>query len=176
MGISLVKFPPPAMTGEVKMWPSSTIPDGWKLCDGSALDRITYATLFNILGTQYGAGDGSTSFNIPDLRGRIPTGVDSSQTEFNAMGKKGGAKTHTLTSAEMPAHTHTQDPHTHTLSGNGGLTDSTGSVLYSIANGTYYGFRTNQPTTTTATNQNTGGNGAHNNLQPYLTVNYIIKV
>lgn len=164
------------MTGEIKIWPAATAPNGWMLCEGGAISRTTYAALFALIGTNYGVGDGSTTFNVPDMRGRVPAGFDSTQPEFNTRGKTGGEKTHVLTQTEMPSHTHTQNPHSHTLSGNGGLSDSSGSVLYSVANGNYYGFWTSQPSSTTATNQNTGGDGAHNNLQPYLTMKYIIKL
>lgn len=165
------------MTGEIKMWPGATVPSGWQVCDGAAISRTTFAKLFAILSTTYGAGDGSTTFNVPDMRGRVPTGYDAGQTEFNATGKVGGAKTHVLTQAQMPSHTHTQNPHTHTLAGNGGLTDGTTSgVMYQVAQSAFYGFYTSQPSSTTPTNQNTGGGGAHNNLQPYITMRYIIKL
>lgn len=176
-------------SGAISPYAGSSAPTGWLLCDGTAVSRTTYAALFALIGTTYGAGDGSTTFNLPNLKGKIPVGLDSSQTEFDALAETGGAKTHTLTTSEMPSHTHTQDAHTHTQNAhshtfshgkwNAGSTDLTTFRvdLNSGANnwngGTGNTTATNQ--NTTATNQNTGGGGAHNNLQPYLVVNYIIK-
>lgn len=101
----------------------------------------------------YGIGDGSTTFNLPNLKGLIPVGRDSSQTEFNAVGEIGGEKTHVLTIPEIPSHTHT------TQAGSGG--SGFGNAGANVAG----------PTT-----NSTGGDGAHNNLQPYISLNYIIKV
>src|SRR5215467_6824657 len=95
-------------------WPTATAPLGWILCDGAAISRTTYAALFAVIGTTYGVGDGSTTFNLPNCKGRIPVGFDSGQTEFNALGKTGGEKTHTLTVAELATHDHTI-AHTHTV-------------------------------------------------------------
>lgn len=167
------------MTGEIKIWPSSTIPNGWRLCDGGAINRITYSKLFSILNTTYGVGDGSTTFNVPDLKGRVPTGFDGTQGEFNVMGKTGGAKTHTLTTAEMPSHTHTDSGHLH-APGPGGAFWTTGPSA-NVANGTFWGLHTfdgsNNTTAYASANiQNTGGGGAHNNLPPYITLRYIIKL
>jgi microcystin-dependent protein len=139
-------------TGVATLYYGSTVPTGYLLCDGSAVSRTTYSTLFSVIGTTYGAGDGSTTFNIPDLRGRVPVGKDSSQTEFDTLGETGGAKTHQLTIAEMPAHTHT----------GGGTSVKLGAVSAFIMDGS-------------GNTGSTGGDGAHNNLQPYQVTNYIIK-
>jgi microcystin-dependent protein len=80
------------------MFAGSTAPTGWLLCDGTAVSRTTYSDLFAITSTTYGVGDGSTTFNLPNLKGRVPVGLDTSQTEFDVLGETGGAKTHTLTS------------------------------------------------------------------------------
>jgi len=93
---------------------SSTPPSGYLLEDGSAVSRTTYADLFAAIGTTYGAGNGSTTFNLPDSRGRVAVNLSSSDAEFNTMGEKYGEKTHILSTAEMPSHTHIQDPHNHT--------------------------------------------------------------
>ena len=137
------------------------IPSNWKICDGSAISRETYAELFNIIGTSYGAGDGSTTFNLPDKRGRISVGLDSSQTEFNTIGKKGGENKHTLTPSELPSHSHT-------------VKGTVGSGGY--AEGVSFG---NSPTpgyTSWVGMSAVGGGQPHNNLQPYEIDVWIIKV
>jgi len=100
--------------GMTMPWSSGTVPSGWLLCDGAAVSRTTYAALFAVIGTDFGVGDGSTTFNLPDCRGRAIVGQDAGQAEFDTIGETGGAKTHTLVAGEMPAHTHVQDAHNHT--------------------------------------------------------------
>ena len=188
--------------GTIVQWPGATAPANWLLCQGQAVSRTTYASLFAAIGVQYGAGDGTTTFNLPNLKGRVAVGLDSSQTEFDTLGETGGAKTHTLSISEMPSHTHiqdahthiqnshnhTQDPHSHSLGGTlissfvgyGQNSPINGNATNPSSGGVNSTTATNQATTatnqnTTATNQNTGGGQAHNNLQPYIVLNYIIK-
>lgn len=166
---------PPA--GTLGFWPSSTLPTGALLRDGSAVSRTTYRRLFRIIGTTFGAGDGSTTFNLPDAEGRVDVGRDAAQAEFDTLGETGGAKTHTLTEAEMPAHDH------------GAVTGEDGEHTHSfddasVANGsavlTRQSAGVSTSTTTTAEGDHThtvasdGGGGAHNNLQPYIVSNPII--
>ena len=80
------------ITGSITMYAGATAPDGWLICDGSAVSRTTYADLFSVIGTTYGSGDGSTTFNIPNLKGRVPVGLDTSDTDFDTLGEKGGGK------------------------------------------------------------------------------------
>lgn len=237
---------PPAniarMPGEITMWPAPSPPTGWLLCDGAAVSRTAYAALFAAVGTVYGAGDGSATFNLPNLKGRVSVGCNSADTSFDALGETGGAKTHTLAAAEMPSHTHAQNAHSHTIGHDHGAVntgyvsnDHTHSMYFNTGGesghvhqacaGTYnvgsgsgstYKYFTNNggtgPQTTggssghthlvsgttggistnhvhsvdlpafggssgaaTAGNQNTGSGGAHNNMPPYLVLNYIIK-
>lgn len=100
-------------------WYSDNIPSNWLLCNGQAVSRTAYAELFAVLGTKYGEGDGSTTFNLPDRRGVGAIGKDENDSDFNTLGKKGGSKKKTLALANIPAHTHTftGTAHTHTLNG-----------------------------------------------------------
>lgn len=97
---------PPA--GSVNMYAGATAPLGWLLCDGSAVSRATYTDLFAVIGTLYGSGDGSTTFNLPDLRGRTVVGAGSGPgLTPRALTASGGSETVTLGASEIPAHTHT---------------------------------------------------------------------
>lgn len=182
--------------GSIHQFAGGQAPTGYLFCQGQAISRSEYARLFSAISTTYGTGDGSTTFNIPNLQGRVPVGKAASGTFLN-LGAIGGAETVTLTEAQMPSHTHIQNPHTHTQDahthtirsndgGNGPWTinkTANGSAYYVLAadyvtnnaNVVYNDSVAATNQNTTATNQNTGGGGAHNNLQPYNTVNYIIK-
>jgi microcystin-dependent protein len=153
-------------TGTISPYAGSAAPTGYLLCQGQSVSRSTYATLFAVCGVTYGVGDGSTTFNLPNLKGRLPVGLDTGQTEFNALNASGGAKTHTLTIAEMPMHQHAirslvnaaDSTHGHSR------TDGVAVAPNNSASETY------EPVTTVQ-----GSTAPHNNLQPYLTVNFIIK-
>lgn len=185
--------PAPAMpAGAISLWAADVAPADWLICDGSAVSRATYASLFAAIGTAFGAGDGSTTFNLPNLKGRTPVGKDAAQTEFNALAKTGGEKAHLLTAAEsgLPVHNHEQDPHYHHVgasqAGNGTpdvyLNQESATPTYagwSVAlQATSGGLRRIVATTNTVSNKaNAAANAAqaHNNLQPYSVVNFIIK-
>jgi len=94
--------------GVITQYGASTAPTGWLLCQGQAISRTNplYTRLFTAISTTYGTGDGTTTFNIPNLQGRIPVGRDSTQTEFDALAETGGSKTSTLTTANLPSHQH----------------------------------------------------------------------
>jgi len=142
--------------GSISLFAGTTAPNGWLICDGSAVSRTTYANLFSVIGTTYGTGDGSTTFNIPNLKGKVPVGLDSSDTSFDTIGETGGEKTHTLTYDEMPSHNH-------------------GVVVgYTGSGGSHFYFNNNSGDGYLET-ANAGNGQAHNNLQPYIVMNYIIS-
>lgn len=101
-------------TGTLIPFAGAVAPSGWLMCEGQALSRTTYVNLYNVIGTKFGAGDGSTTFNVPNLKGKVVVGVDSTDSDFATLGSTGGAKEHTLTVSEMPTHTHVQNSHNHT--------------------------------------------------------------
>ena len=166
----------------------SAAPTGWLLCFGQAVSRATYAALFAIVGTTYGVGDGSTTFNLPDLRGRAVAGKDnmggtsanrltglSGGVDGDVLGASGGLETHTLVISQIPAHDHRLYGGTSgDSSGSGALyatgTDSVGGHI----SATGVGYRSVLPSGV-QTMENTGGSGAHNNVQPTFILNYIIK-
>lgn len=180
--------------GAVMDYAGSSAPSGWLLCYGQNISRTTYAALFTAIGVTYGVGDGSTTFTLPDLRGRVVAGKDdmggssanrlTDQTgglDGDTLGDTGGAETHTLTTAQMPAHTHTgttasDGAHTHTVArqldgaaaaGTGGtatIFTSTGSTTTS-SNGAH---------THTFTTASAGSDAPFNIVQPTIILNKII--
>lgn len=161
-----------APTGSIVLFAVNIPPTGWLNCDGSAVSRTTYSALFAVLGITYGTGDGSTTFNLPDLRGRTAIGVGQGTGLTNrALAASGGEETHQLTIAELASHTHIQNAHSHNVYYQANA--AAGSAGTGVSgSGTFTGGNT---TATTATNQNTGGDGAHNTMPPFLALNYIIK-
>lgn len=157
--------------GVVQMYGGASAPTGWLFCDGSSQLRASFAALFTAIGTTYGSADG-THFNVPDMRGRTPIGVGtgtgggtagtglptggSALTAVVAAGWK-GEETHTLVISEMPAHTHS------------------GTFGSNIASGTPNPVYTQNNSTTTGAVPSQGGDGAHNNIQPVMGINFIIK-
>ena len=145
----------------------TVIPSGYLLCDGRAVSRTTYKDLFAVIGTTYGAGDGSTTFNLPNMTGKVPVGYKASDTYFGTLGKSLGASTVKLTINQMPKHTHSS-PY------NAGA-QWLGSAGYANSNGAWsngYVFNRDE---NVGSLKNTGGDQAHDNIQPSLVVNYIIK-
>ena len=211
-------IPDPVPTGCVQAYAGVAIPNGWLLCDGSAVDRNTYAALFTVIGTTYGAGNGTTTFNLPNLTGRVAVGAGSSYP----LAAKGGEASHTLTVNELAAHNHNftgatintgiqSANHTHgrgTMNitgrtyvvqdqsvvgsgafdaqmqygywGGGGVNVFAGILNFDAQRGwtgQTSGVSANHyhTLTTAGTIGDKGSNAAHNNMQPYIALKYIIK-
>ena len=166
------------------------IPEGYLLCDGSDVSREEYPNLFYAIDTLYGNGNGETTFTLPDLRGRVPVGHYDEDPYFNTLAGVGGETDVALTSAQLPSHSHSvSDPgHAHSqttvnddfnnsaVGPSGGYPDFTkpsyprfdgaGSVTWTqTINSSSSGISIN----------NTGNNQTHTNVQPYITIQYIIK-
>ncbi len=156
-----------APTGMVSPFAGSEAPTDWLMCDGADVSRTTYARLFEVIGTTYGEGDGSTTFVLPNLGGRVPVGK-SAQPEFDTLGKTGGAKDHTLVVGQTPSHGHDVRISRDRATGGGAVFTMVASVQKGVTNDL------GDQETYGQTNS-VGGGGPHNNLQPYITLNYIIK-
>lgn len=141
-------------TGVIFPYGGAAAPSGYLLCDGAAVSRSTYSALFAVIAELYGAGDGTTTFNVPDMGGNVPVGIGGSGV--TARGDVGGEQTHTLITSEIPAHTH------HTA----GDTSGTGNIRHTEPQ---YSHCVQCPSSST------GGDGAHENMQPYVGTEYIIK-
>lgn len=143
-----------APVGSMKMYGGASAPTGWLICDGAEIDRDDYSALFDVIGTAFGVGDGTDTFNLPDLRGRFPIGLKSSDTDFDALGETGGAKTINIQHSHITdiqhshgthdhvtdishdhgSHNHTQDAHNH---GNVGGTSITTAQMASHRHNVY---------------------------------------
>jgi microcystin-dependent protein len=165
--------------GSIKAWPAAAAPASWLLADGSAVSRTLYPALFTVIGTNYGAGDGSTTFNLPDMRGRFVLGFGQGAGLANrVLAAVGGEENHQLITAELAAHTHLQNAHQHALPANINMAAATfaagaTNTLFAPPAGATWMANTSPMT---PTNQNTGGDGGHNNMPPFLVITYIIKV
>ncbi len=172
-----------APTGVVLPFAGAAAPTGWLLCDGATVSRTTYATLFASIGTTYGAGDGSTTFALPDLKGRVPAGKEAAASRLTSagsgvdgstLGATGGAETHTLSTAQMPSHGHPTRISTAVQAG--AASSATGGLmLYTSGNANYSEFTGTPSTTAGQQIGGTGGGNSHNNTQPTIVLNYIIK-
>lgn len=159
--VTITQSVSPVPVGTITPFGGAAAPTGYLLCDGSSQLRSTYAALFAVIGTSYGSVDG-THFNVPNAKGRSLVGLDATQTEFDALGKTGGAKTHTLSVNEMPNHNHV-GAGTHY-----GITTTTGLVGPVSGSSQRYPVDLEQIVSK-------GGGAAHNNLAPFLTTQYVIK-
>lgn len=180
-------------SGTLLDFAGTSAPTGYLACDGSAVSRTVYATLFSAISTTWGAGDGSTTFNLPDFRRRTAVGSGGSGTATlgNAVGNTGGAETHTLVTAELAAHGHTfsgttsgqSADHYHMQYANNGFSSATtANAATSLSNAdraytdVITGGASNDHTHTySGTTANNGSGTAHNNMQPSAVVLKIIK-
>lgn len=170
--------------GQIVMFAGNFAPRGWAFCDGQLLPISQNQALFSLLGTIYG-GDGRTSFALPDLRGRIPLHPGSGPgLSSRILGQKGGQENVTLTQNQMPSHTHTltKDAKLRVRNATGTENEAAGNYL---ANSPSEGIYSPGPpdnemaagvVNLTATLGNTGGSQAHNNMPPFLAVNFIIAL
>ncbi len=197
------------LSGSIVMFAGSVAPEGWLLCDGSAVSRETYASLYSVIGDSYGSGDGSTTFNLPNLTGRVLIGSSSSHPAASS----GGEEEHILAASEIPEHGHSVGQHGHANN----ITVSTPVLTHTITQGVFKynapgatvktanGSDVNSWAGTTSTNatrttnvavadhpatnctvdgsvddcdafntSSVGLSDAHSNMQPYITLNYII--
>ena len=191
-------------TGSLMPYAGSTAPTGWLLCDGSPVSQTTYDDLYAVISTTYNTGgEGAGNFRLPNLKGKTIVGRDSADSDFDTLAETRGTKTETLTSAQIPAHSHTvssEGSHSHSASTstNGSHTHSIGYIDTGAGGGAVSSYlRTNTSFTTssgvgaagdhshsvtvnpagahTHTVGSTGGDGSHNNIQPSIVLNYIIK-
>lgn len=155
---------------EIRIMGFNFAPRGWAFCDGQILPINQNQSLYSLLGTTYG-GDGRTTFALPDLRGRVPIHVGSSNGVNYREGQKGGEETHTLSAAEMPNHDHQLK-----ASNDAGNQNSPGGHVFANAGTNIYGDPANLVNLNVGTVLNTGGGQAHENMQPYLALNYCIAL
>ena len=160
--------------GEIRMLACNFAPNGWAFCNGQSMQITEYETLFDLIGTTYG-GDGQTTFNLPDLRGRVMVG----QGTGYSLGQEGGAEAVTLTSQTIPQHNHLVQASTATgttTKNNGGIyaaIDPTGKIssqtpaLFAAPAGTVTLQTETKPV---------GGNIPHSNIQPYQAINFCISL
>lgn len=170
--------------GVIDFW-GDTAPSGFLMCFGQEISRTTYAALFAVIGTAAGAGNGTTTFNLPDYRGRVGAGKDNmggvsadrltTPVDGDILGASGGSQSHTLSVGEMPSHSHgvTDPSHLHDFTQfvlTGGSAVNNGSGL------TETGVRQTAAALTGISIQANGGSGAHNNVQPIIVANKIMRV
>jgi len=186
-------LPSSFVSGMIMPYAGTSAPSGWLLCFGQAISRSTYADLFSALGTTYGVGDGASTFNLPDLRGRViagqddmggasadrltnPTSTTTGGIDGDTLGATGGLETHIVTDAQMPSHNHSA---TSTIQDNFGgsltifkKTQGSNQNRYHVESSSSDNAREVAVATSIGT---TGSDDAHNNVQPTIILNYIIK-
>jgi len=152
--------------GEIRMFGGNFAPAGWAFCDGSLLAISEYDTLFNLIGTTYG-GDGQSTFAVPNLQSRVPVHMG---TGFS-LAETGGTETVTLTSSQIPSHTHAATG----LSTTGNASSPSGAIWAASALNQFASAVPNIAMSPSALGS-TGGSQPHDNMSPYLVVNFIISL
>jgi len=153
--------------GEIKIISWNYVPQGWAFCNGQQMPINQNQALFSLLGTMYG-GNGQTTFALPDFRGKVPIHIGAGFIQ----GQTGGEAAHTVTISEMPAHTHTAQGY----SQNGDQFVPTGNIMGTV-NGLYAGPGAGSKVSLApGTIGNVGGSQPHNNMQPYLVLNFMIAL
>lgn len=159
--------------GSMIPYSSEVIPNGFLPCDGSEVSRTEYKDLFAVIGITYGEGDGETTFNLPDKRGRVSVGLDKRQEEFNSISLKDGEKEHTLTVDEMPKHNH---KHREWVFNGASASGAHYGFGYQVnTGGAYDRDEYGNSGEVQFGNYPTGEDQPHNNLQPYEVDQWIIK-
>lgn len=172
-----IKYAP---AGIIYPYAGKNPPVGYLLCDGTAVSRSQYAELFAVIGTTYGTGNGTSTFNLPDLRTRVPIGADSANYQ---LGSKGGEATHKLTQAELPNYTipnvelvgTTNDIYCNRLEPSGIITAKTALDKRSYAFSGESNRWADYTIDASHSHSSGGSDKAHNNMQPYTVINYIIS-
>lgn len=137
-------------SGMMVAYGGSSAPSGWLLCQGQEVSRTTYSLLFAVIGTTYGIGDGSNTFNVPNMQGQVAVGLKSGDPHFGALGNEFGEESHVLTDSELPADLYY------------------GQLIATLQSGADFGRGLYDALA--------GGGLGHNNIQPSLVVNWIIKI
>ncbi len=151
--------------GEIRIFGGNFAPQGWAFCDGSLLSISQNETLFNLIGTTYG-GDGQQTFALPDLRGRIPIHQGNGFT----LAQSGGAETVTLTVSQLPSHSHFPQANS------AGGSDNPAGNVWAKSNAKAYSSNTPNVAMDPAALGNAGGSQPHDNMMPFLAVNFILSL
>jgi microcystin-dependent protein len=153
--------------GEIRMFAGNFAPAGWAFCNGAIIPISENDALFNLIGTTYG-GDGQSTFALPNLQSRVPIHVGPGF----ALGQSGGVETVTLTTSQIPAHPHT--PQCFAAAGNQAKPD--GGVWAASNPATYFSSAAPNITMSSAAIGSTGGSQPHDNMIPFLVINFILSL
>jgi microcystin-dependent protein len=159
--------------GEIRLFGGNFAPQGWSFCNGQLIAISQNETLFNLIGTTFG-GDGVQTFGLPDLQGRVPIHMGTDTFGNYVLGDKAGAETVTLTTSQIPVHSHV--PRAATIADS---VSPSGKIWSTDPSATVAPYNT-APTANMSMNANaigsTGGSQAHDNMQPFLAISYIISL